>query len=374
MKSFKFGHASASGWQEAAQACLNQMGDFTSSAPNIGFIYLTDLFANNIHDIVHFFKQQTGVPHWVGTVGTGICSHAKEYFNVPAMAVMLGDFQEDYFSVFTTVGENFETFCRTHQSSCDSKLPMFAVVHGDPRNHHIAQLVFQMSERLGEGFLVGGLTSSRDQYLQIADNVVEGGLSGVLFSSAVPVVTRLSQGCSPIGPRHQITESNNNVIIKIDDRPALDVFKEDIGKELARDLNQVAGLIFAALPVLGSDTGDYMVRNLVGIDQDKKLVAIGEVVAPGTSILFTRRDADKAHQELVKMLEKLKARLKGRRPKGGLYHSCMGRGESLFGKNSEELKTVQKVLGDFPLVGFFANGEIYYQRLYGYSSILTLFL
>jgi small ligand-binding sensory domain FIST len=374
MKSFKFGHASASQWQEAAQACVNQMGDLSHCAPNLGFVYITDLFAGHVYDIIEFFKQKTGVSHWVGTVGIAICSHAKEYFDVSAIAVMLGEFQEESFLVFTTINDDFQTFCRTHQSWCENKLPMFAVVHGDPRNQHITQLVFQMSERLGEGFLVGGLTSSRYQYLQIADHVIEGGLSGVLFSSAVSVSTRLCQGCSPIGPHHQITESNNNVILKIDDRPALDVFKEDIGTELARDLSQVAGRIFAALPIRGSDTGDYLVRNLVGIDKNQKWVAIGETVTPGMSILFARRDADQAHQKLVNMLARLKARLKGSQPKGGLYHSCMGRGENLFGKNSQELKTIQQVLGDFPLVGFFANGEIYHQRLYGYSGILTLFL
>ena len=31
-------------------------------------------------------------------------------------------------------------------------------------------------------------------------------------------------------------------------------------------------------------------------------------------------------------------------------------------------------LGDFPLVGFFANGEISNNRLYGYTGVLTLFL
>ncbi len=374
MESFKFGHASAMQWREAAQACLNQMGDLTNSAPNLGFLYTTDLFAANVPDILDFFKQNTNVPHWVGTVGIGICSHAKEYFDVPAIAVMLGSFEEEYFSVFTTISDNFDTFSRTHQSWCNNKLPMFAIVHGDPRHKHIAKLVFQMSERLGEGFLVGGLTSSRHQYLQIADTIVEGGLSGVLFSSAVSVSTRLSQGCSAIGPRHQITESSNNIIIKIDDRPALDVFKEDIGKDLAKDLEKVAGYIFAALPIRGSDMGDYTVRNIIGIDPEHKFLAIGETVNPGMSVMFTRRDAKIARQEFIKVLEKLKASLKGSKPKGGLYHSCLGRGENLFGKDSQEVKVIQSVLGDFPLVGFFANGEIYYQRLYGYTGILTLFL
>lgn len=374
MDTFKFGHARAANWQKAAQSCLNQMGDLTNTPANIGFLYITDSFAEKVPDILDYFKQQTNVPHWVGTVGMGICSLAKEYFNVPAMAVMLGEFPDETFAVFSTITENFEEFSRTHQSWCDNKQAMFAIVHGDPRNRYIAKLVYQMSERLADGFLIGGLTSSRRQHLQIADRVVEGGLSGVLFSSAVGVATRLTQGCSPLGPRHQITESSNNIVLRIDGRPALDVFKEDIGRKLAKDLDQVAGLIFAALPIVGSDTGDYLVRNLVGIDPDHKLLAVGDLVNPGMPIMFTRRDPKRAQKELVKMLNILKKRLNGKQPKGGVYYSCMGRGQNLFGKNSEELKTVQQVLGDFPLVGFFANGEIYYQRLYGYAGILTLFL
>ncbi len=142
------------------------------------------------------------------------------------------------------------------------------------------------------------------------------------------------------------------MIIKIDGRPALDVFKEDIGIELARDLNQVAGLIFAALPIMGSDTGDYLVRNLVGIDLDKKLVAIGEAVSPGMSILFTRRDVDKAHQELVNMLERLKASLKGRRPKGGCTILVWGAERVCLVKIPRIEDDSEGFLGDFPLVGF----------------------
>jgi small ligand-binding sensory domain FIST len=372
MDTFKFGHARGANWQNAAQSCLNQIG--TTGLANIGFVYITDLLADDIPDILSYFKQQTNVPHWVGSVGIGICSLAKEYFDVPAIAVMTGYFPEQTFSIFRGITDNFEEFSRTHQSWCDNKQAMFAIVHGDPRNHYIAKLVYQMSERLGDGFLIGGLTSSRRQHLQIADSVVEGGLSGVLFSSAVGVATRLSQGCLPLGPRHQVTESSNNIVIRIDGRPALDVFKEDIGKELANDLDQVAGLIFAALPIIGSDTGDYLVRNLIGIDPEHKYLAIGDLVNPGMPIMFTRRDPEMAQKDLVKMLNILKKRLKGKQPKGAVYYSCMGRGPNLFGKNSEELKTIQQVLGDFPLVGFFANGEIYYQRLYGFSGILTLFL
>jgi small ligand-binding sensory domain FIST len=198
-------------------------------------------------------------------------------------------------------------------------------------------------------------------------------LSGVLFSGEIQAMTRLSQGCSPIGPQREITEAQRNILVRVDDRPALEVFKEDIGEVLARDLSRVGGYIFAALPIAGSDTGDYLVRNLIGIDPKNQLVAIGERVSAGDPVMFCRRDADTARADLRRMLGELRKPLIGS-PRGGVYVSCLGRGASLFGANSQELRLIQDELGEFPLVGFYANGEISQDRLYGYTGVLTLFL
>jgi len=171
-----------------------------------------------------------------------------------------------------------------------------------------------------------------------------------------------------------VTAARRNIIAEIDGRPALEVFKEDIGELLARDLRRVAGYIFTALPVTGSDTGDYLVRNIVAIDPASGLMAIGEEIDPGRPILFTRRDRAAAVQDLDRMLTGLTRRLNGRRPQGAVYVSCLARGPNLFGSDSEELRQVQAALGDIPLVGFFANGEISHDRLYGYTGVLTVFL
>jgi len=203
--------------------------------------------------------------------------------------------------------------------------------------------------------------------------VVEGGLSGVTFSDNITIATRLTQGCSPIGSKHEITSSQHNVIITLDGRPALDVFKEDIGETLSRDLNRIGGHIFAGLPIKGSDTGDYLVRNLVGIDPANKLIAIGELVKNGNSVMFCRRDTKTANEDMARMLESIRQGMFSR-PRGGVYYSCLGRGASLFGPNSEELKMIREAFGDFPLVGFFCNGEISHNRLYGYTGVLTLFV
>jgi len=372
MSAFHYAHAKGDDWQSIAANCLEQLGDIPSDA-NLGFLYVTDLLSSNIQDILLYFQENTGITSWTGSVGVGVCSTAKEYFDTPAIAVMLGAFPENSFQVFSSINSTqLESFCQQHETWYQDKFAVFAVVHGDARNNEVPEIIEQVSETLDGGFLVGGLSSSRTRYAQIANKVIEGGLSGVLFDQMIGVSTRLTQGCSPIGTRHEITEGRHNVIAKLDGEPALEVFKRDIGEVLARDLNKAAGYIFAALPITGSDTGDYLVRNLVGADAEHSLLAIGEVVRPGMSIIFTRRDADTAREDMHKMLQSISKDLTDK-PRGGLYYSCLGRGENLFGNDSQELKMIQEVLGDVPLVGFFANGEISHNRLYGYTGILTLF-
>jgi small ligand-binding sensory domain FIST len=364
---FKYGHAGGVQWQEAAHACLMQMGRAPSKA-NLGFLYITDLFVPHASHILDFFRSHTGIEHWVGTVGVGICGTGREYLDQPAIAVMLSELPEESFRVFRDVTGADELPITSGDSSAH-----FAIVHADPNLPEISALVEEVANAMQSGFLVGGLTSSRNRHVQIADEVVQGGLSGVIFSDAVAVSTRLTQGCSPLGPRHVVSECQRNIIISLDGRPALEVFKEDIGEVLARDLNRAAGYIFAALPIEGSDTGDYVVRNLAGIDINHKMLAIGEWLEPGMPLMFCRRDGATASDDMQRMLKDIQRDLKAP-PRGGLYFSCLGRGENMFGTNSEELRIIRNALGDFPLVGFFANGEISHNRLYGYTGVLTLFI
>jgi small ligand-binding sensory domain FIST len=369
---FRSGHASAPTWREAAEACLRQLRPLPG-ASNLGFVYLTDAFAQQSHEVLDFLREQEPSLHWVGTVGMGICASGTEYYAEPAIAVLTGAFPEESFRVFSPIVSTLWPFERAHRKWCDQAQPYFGVVHGDPRNHSITELVVQLAECMENGFLVGGLASSRAGYLHIADGVADGGLSGVLFSAAVPVTTRLTQGCSPIGPRREVTSSEENIIIELDGRPALDVFNEDIGEVLARDLSRVAGYIFAGLPVARSDTGDYVVRSLVALDPKNRVLAIDEMVSDGDVMLFCRRDARAAQDDLMRMLHEIKGSLNGT-PRGGVYHSCIARGANLFGPGSRELKLIEQELGHFPLAGFFGNGEICHDRLYSYTGVLTLFL
>ncbi len=99
---------------------------------------------------------------------------------------------------------------------------------------------------------------------------------------------------------------------------------------------------------------------------------LGAEVAPGEQILFCRRDPGSARADMTRMLRQLAARLPAP-PKAGLYVSCIARGAALFGEPGVETGLIQDALGEFPLIGFFANGEISRDRLYGHTGVLTLF-
>jgi small ligand-binding sensory domain FIST len=369
---FRAADGCGAGWAEAAKACADALLPAPDGA-NLGFLYVTEALARDLGSVLTFLRERTRVEHWVGSVGLGVCSSGREHFGVPAVSALVAALPEAAFRVFSPavvggralVAAESDWFAKTH--------PTFGVVHGDPRDGRVPQSLAALSAEAGL-FLVGGLAASSDAPPhQIAERVVEGGLSGVVLAPEVEVVTALTQGCSPIGPVHRVTEARENIVMALDERPALEVFKEDIGELLARDLRRVSGRIFAGIPVRGSDTGDYLVRNLMAIDTDRQWLAIAERVAPGDSLLFCRRDPASALEDLKRMLTGLKRRA-GKTPKAGLYFSCVARGPNLFGADSEELKTIRETLGDFPLAGFFGNGEIAHDRLYGYTGVLALFL
>ena len=368
---FRAAHAAGEPWSGLVRSCLAQLDPLPAGA-NLGFLYATDALSDDLASILTFLRERTRIADWVGSVGLGICASGIETFETPGLAILVAALPEGSFRVFAPIADDFARFAAEMAPWLTQHAAAVGVVHGDPRQPTLVETLAMLTAR-STAFLVGGLSSARGTPLQIAGRIVEGGVSGVLLDSEIAVATGLTQGCAAIGPVRQISEADGNIIMAIEGRPALEVFKADIGELLSRDLRRVAGLIFVGLPVPGSDTGDYLVRNLMAIDVEHQWLAVAHEVAAGERVLFCRRDAPSARADLERMLAGLKRRV-GETPKAGLYFSCVGRGPSLFGDNSAELGIVRSALGDFPLVGFFGNGEISSDRLYGYTAVLTLFL
>ncbi|MEC8174933.1 MAG: histidine kinase, partial [Pseudomonadota bacterium] len=107
-KDFLVAHASAAKWKDAAAEIIVSLKNVTAEH-RLGFLYVTDDYADSLKDISVFLKQTTGVPHWVGTVGFGICAPATEYFGKGAMAVMIAPISEDAFRTFNGVKSDVST-------------------------------------------------------------------------------------------------------------------------------------------------------------------------------------------------------------------------------------------------------------------------
>lgn len=368
MSPFVVGHAAGKDWRAASREATRQLGTLPDAC-NLGFVYVTQEAGPNLADILRNLQFETGIRDWVGACGIGICAGDTEYFGEPAIALMVGTMAEGSVKLFDT--EKDEAPDWKPPGTSDALGGGFAIIHGDPGGRDVLRMLPFFAKASG-AFLAGGLTAPDIDGSQIAGAVTGGGLSGALFSPTTTVATAVSQGCIPSGPLRHITECERNVAVTIDDEPALEMLYADGGEDYRGNLQSAAGTVFVAFPVEGSDQGDYVVRNLVGADEERGIIGIGAPLSRGQPMMFCRRDADTARQDLRTRLSALKKRL-GAAPRGAIYSSCVARGPHLFEKN-EEAALIQEILGEIPLIGFFGSGEISNDRLYTQTGVLSVFL
>jgi small ligand-binding sensory domain FIST len=228
----------------------------------------------------------------------------------------------------------------------------------------------------------------------------------VAWSPDVQILSRVTQGCAPLSKEREITEAQGNVIYQLDGQPALDVLFEDLQvslndpqKALPAVRATLVGLTSAgqrAIGRTGSLGADVRVRHIIGLDPARKGIAIAEQVEAGERLAFCQMSLQAAKADLRRICAEIREELEpetlsietanalaaseaeaaphpARRIAGAVYVSCSGRGGPHFGGDSAELQWVRHALGDVPLVGFFANGEIAHHRLYGYTGVLTVF-
>ena len=347
-------------------ACAEQLAA-QGGGFDLGFVYATESLAGELDGIVAALQQKTQVTDWFGTVGMGICATGQVCFSEPALAVLGCDLEGAQYLKFQAPAAGTDVA----KAMTPNFMAGLGIVHGDPRNPDVADIIASLADDNGL-YLVGGLSAGQQAMPQVAGAVTESGVSGVLLGPGLNVAVGLTQGCYPIGSVHTVARGDGNILAQFDDGSAFEMLCEDLGVADGVDPRPWLGNVHVAVLVAGSDTGDYLVRNLIGLDPANGLVAIAEDIAVGDRIMFVRRDAESAAKDVTRMLEELKSRSSAP-PKGALYYSCVARGPNLFPDESFELQAIRDEFGDIPLVGFFGNGEISNNRIYGYTGVLTLF-
>ncbi len=423
MQAFVHAHATHPQWAMAAALVLTQLraqldarvatvgtGDAAPlTCPTLGVLYITDGYAAHAQPLLdHLMAELPEVTDWVGTVGVGIAASGVEYFDEPALAVMLLDVPGDQYRVFSGVSP------LPVGGRADGFEAVTALVHADASAVDLSGLLRELAQRTRSGSVFGGVSSGRQRTVQFAHSsrgtlggqgasggVFQGGLSGVAFGPRVAVLTRVTQGCTPVGPTRTVTQADGNLVLSLDGEDALGVLLADLSLSLddpqvamARLRRTLAGIApdprqrgaagTAATPWArhpGQLDGDARVRHIIGLDPTRRGVAVADQVAEGERLSFCERHPESARADLMRMCAELREDLEspanGQQPQGvcgAIYVSCTGRGGPHFGSPSAELQWVRRALGDVPLVGFFAGGEIAHQQLYGYTGVLTVFV
>jgi small ligand-binding sensory domain FIST len=385
--------AQAADWKTATMICAEAVAPV--DVPALGVVYVTHDMAPHMAKIVEMLAAVTGVIHWVGGCGAGVCGAGQEFHDGYALSILIMTLPDDVWSFLPSLRQPEDAADAVPEDWGLTARPLVGLVHGDPRNAAVNDIVSLLPETL-DGYLVGGLVmpssgagsmnsgqvvgtisptaSDEPKRTTASKTITGGGLSGVLFGADVPVSVGLSQGCVPLGDPHVITSMEDDWIMTLDGRPALDVLRDEVGPLPEDGFSSLSGEIHAAVPVEGSDTADYLVRTLVGLDPHEAALGVAAELVEGDRVMFVRRDRASAEADLRAMIGRVLARAKGKPPRGAIYISCLARGHHLFGAEHGELRIVAEELGPVPLAGFFAGGEISHNRLYTHTGVLMLFL
>ena len=285
----------------------------------------------------------------------------------------------DGFRIFSATDDPGSDLPRRHAAWIEASQPALALVHADPRCPDLPKAAIDVAAASG-AFLVGGLVSHRCPSPLVArqprprDSLGGNGMAGLMLAPGISVATGLTQGCMPIGPVHRIDEARDNIVMVIDGRPALDRFHRGY-RARARprfaagrraDLRRTAGRRLGYRRLSRAQSAR---RSIPG----RGWLVLGAEIAPGDrDPVLPARSRERAPRHGPHGAASSPAGSADRRRRGSMSAASRG-ARRCSAKPRVETRLIREGLGEFPLIGFFANGEISRDRLYGHTGVLTLF-
>lgn len=302
----------------------------------------------------------------VGASAHGVISSDHEIESGPGLTVLAARLPGVELSPFVLTNEAWQAalddpleFARMTPGAADSHL---VVLLADPFTFDIERCLEAFNRHAAGLPLAGGMASAGPRpgsnALLLNDWVAQEGGVAVALKGALRVDVVVSQGCRPIGPALQVTRAEGNVVFELDGQPAL-----ERTEQVLRDLSEQeraylkSGLYVGRQVRAGAEgQGDYLIRNLLGADRQRGLLAVGDQVEDKERIRFHVRDAQTARQDLELLLAPQEF---DSRARGALLFACNGRGQGLFGEPDCDIATLQAALGGgISIAGMFCAGEI----------------
>lgn len=303
----------------------------------------------------------------IGTTAEGTIASDRELESRHALVLMVGHLPgvdvkpfhlpphrladcEDLTEVVTTENESSPTF----------------LAFGDPYTCDIHRFLQLVNESFPGAALLGGLASGSPQpggnRLLLNGFLHDEGLVGLTLSGNIRVETVVSQGCRPIGKHFIITGGEGNVIFELGGSPVIEVLQQIIAALPEADQGLLRRGLFVGRVIdevkRPLARGDFLIQNVIGVDQESGSLAVSGEVKRGTTVQFHVRDARSADEDLRQLLAPHAEDSGVSPPSAALLFSCNGRGTRMWSETDHDISVLRELCGRVPTAGFFCAGEL----------------
>jgi small ligand-binding sensory domain FIST len=353
------------------------MDELRGDDPDLVVCFASPHFVGAFDDVAHALRQLLGPKVFLGGTAVSIIGGAHEIEEQPALSVFAGAFGDATLTpVALQVEETPDGAAVVGWPDLDRE-PSTLLLFAEPFSFPVDGFLRRLNEDRPELTVIGGLASAGGRpganRLALDDAILEDGAVGV-FLEGVDVGTVVSQGCRPIGDAFVVTRAQRNFIEELGGKPAVTRLQELAANASDDDRELLRRGLHMGLVVdehkAEFERGDFLVRNVLGADQESGALAVGDRVAVGQTVQFHVRDAAAADEDLRELLVGAEAR-------AALVFTCNGRGRHLFGVPDHDAGLVEQLLGPIPAAGAFCAGEIGpvggRNFLHGFTASLALF-
>jgi small ligand-binding sensory domain FIST len=326
----------------------------------------------------------------LGVTAGGVLGSGFELENRPGIALLTARLGGAWFQPFTYQQLQWSSQTDAQQlraallgPHADAQDIAAVILLADPFSTPAMHLIPAINEALPRVPVIGGMASGAsdagENRLFLGEQILSDGAVGVVIGGQVRVDCIVSQGCRPIGDRWVITKARQNIIQDLGQRPAMTAIQSTAQQVSHEDRNLLEehGILLGRVINEYKERfgrGDFLIRNIIGADPDAGYIAVSDFVRVGQTVQFHVRDARTAEEDLKLLLESEKLDAQAA---GALLFTCNGRGSRLFEEPNFESTIIRQALGDVPLAGFFAAGEIGpiagENFIHGFTASLVLF-
>lgn len=389
--------------EAAVEDVARQAQQQLQTSADLGLVFISSAFASEFSRLMPLLQERLSVPALIGcsgggVVGMNVTGQIREVEEDAALSLTLAHLPEVQVHPFHITVDRLPDLDGPPDAWVDlvgvspQAQPQFILL-AEPASSGVNEILQGLDYAYPGSVKIGGLAGfnpvARQGGIFYNYQRPRGGMVGVALSGNLVLEAIVAQGCRPIGQSYRVVESERNIVTQLEEQSEND----DSACGLPQTPLEILQALFQTLSeddrVLAQrslfvgiaqsafkqnlEQGDFLIRNLLGVDPKTGAIAIGDRVRPGQRVQFHLRDANASEADLRTLLERYSSQTSS--PVGALMFACMGRGEGLYNEPDFDSQLFNQFF-PVPVSGFFCNGEIgpvgSTTFLHGYTSVFGI--